>query len=149
MVQGGTKNENLQLVLFFLLVCTICHIKPIWLLLCYPNYLWYPTLNQCCNPFFFFTHNPKKFLKFTKLVKILETEGFLLFKNMKTCISMLSPLKCVITKYKTLIKKMHFDHDKAQSIRENLELLFDLELIQGLPCSMPMLQVVYTFIKYV
>jgi hypothetical protein len=59
----------------------------------------------------------------------LETEGFLLFKNMKTCISMLSPLKCVITKYKTLIKKMHFDHDKAQSIRENLELLFDLELI--------------------
>jgi hypothetical protein len=49
---------------------------------------------------------------------------------MKTCcISVLSPLKCVITKYKALIRKMHFDHDKAQSIHENLEMLFDLELV--------------------
>jgi hypothetical protein len=42
---------------------------------------------------------------------------------------MLSPLKCVMAKYKALIRKMHFDHDKTQSICENLEMLFDLELI--------------------
>jgi hypothetical protein len=45
--------------------------------------------------------------------------------------------------------KIHFDYDKFKSTHETLELLCDLELILGLPCFMPMLKVVQTFIKYV
>ncbi len=45
--------------------------------------------------------------------------------------------------------KIDFDYDKFKSTHETLELLCDLELILGLPCFMPMLKVVQTFIKYV
>jgi hypothetical protein len=48
-----------------------------------------------------------------------------------------------------MIVKIHFDYDKFKHIHINLELLCDLELILGLQCSMPMLKVVQTFIKYV
>ncbi len=44
---------------------------------------------------------------------------------------------------------MHFDHDRSKSTCDNLELLCDCELILGLPCLMPMMKVVHTFIKYV
>ncbi len=48
-----------------------------------------------------------------------------------------------------MIVNIHFDYDKFKSTHETLELLCDLELILGLPCFMPMLKVVQTFIKNV
>jgi hypothetical protein len=61
---------------------------------------------------------------------------------------MLSPLKHVMVEYNALIVKMHFNHDKTKFAHENLEMLCDLELILALPCLMPMLEVIHTFIKY-
>ncbi len=62
---------------------------------------------------------------------------------------MLSLLKCVLRKYKSLIVKMHIDAPKSKHAWENLDLLCDLELVFGLPCIFPMFKVVHTLIKYV
>ncbi len=40
------------------------------------------------------------------------------------------------------------DAPKSKFARENLDLLCDLELVFGLPCILPMLEVVHTLIKY-
>jgi len=70
--------------------------------------------------------------------------------NVKTWwISMLNPWKHVMVEYKALIVKMHFDQKKAKYACEMLELLCDLELTLAMPCFMPMLKVVHTFIKYI
>jgi hypothetical protein len=97
----------------------------------------------------FFAHNFKKFLEFTKFVKTLETKGLKLLRNVKThWISMLSLLKCVLARYKSLVVKMHYDCVKSKYVHDNFELLCDLDLILGLPCVMPILEVVHSLIKY-
>jgi hypothetical protein len=61
---------------------------------------------------------------------------------------MLSPLKRVMTEYKSLIVKMHFDLHKSKFACDNLELFCDLELILDLQCVMMTLEVVHSLIKY-
>lgn len=98
--------------------------------------------------YWFFAHNLKKFLKFTKLTKTLETKRLYLLRNVKTCwISMLGPLKCVLAQYKPLVVNMH-NYEKNKFAHENFELLCDLDLIVGMPCVMPILKVVHSLIKY-
>jgi hypothetical protein len=53
-------------------------------------------------------------------------------------INMLNLLKHVMSKYKSLIMKMHLDSSKTKAAQNNLVLLGDLELILGLPCSLLM-----------
>jgi hypothetical protein len=97
----------------------------------------------------FFAHNLKKFLKFTKLAKTLETKRLYLLKNVKTCwISMLGPLKCVLAQYKSLVVNMHSNYEKSKSTHDNFELLCHLDLIIGMPCVMLILEVVHSLIKY-
>jgi hypothetical protein len=55
---------------------------------------------------------------------------------------MFSPLKHVLGEYKSLVVKMHMD------VPKNLDLMCDLELVFGLPCILPMLEVVHKLIKY-
>jgi hypothetical protein len=62
---------------------------------------------------------------------------------------MLSLLKWLLAKYKSLIVKMYMDAPKSKPTLDTLDLLCDLELILGLPCILPMLEVVHTLIKYV
>jgi hypothetical protein len=61
---------------------------------------------------------------------------------------MLSPLKRILAQYKSLVVKMHFDYEKDKYACDNFELLCDLDLILGLPCIMPILEVVDYVIKY-
>ncbi len=83
-------------------------------------------------------------------VKILETNGLKLLRNIKTWwISMLSPLEWLLAKYKSMVVKMYMDAPKSKSVWDNLDLLCDLELVLGLPCILPMLEVVHTLVKYV
>jgi hypothetical protein len=64
------------------------------------------------------------------LAKTLETKGLKLLQNIKTCwISMLNPLKCVLGEYKSLVVKMQIDALENKPVRENLDLLCDLELV--------------------
>ncbi len=97
----------------------------------------------------FFVHSPKKFLEFVKLVETLATKGQKLLRNVKMrWISMLNPLKCIMSKYKSLIMKMHLDSSKTKAAQNNLVLFGDLELILPLPCLLPMLEVMHIFINF-
>jgi hypothetical protein len=44
---------------------------------------------------------------------------------------------------------MHMDVPKKKLVAKNLDLLCDLELAFGLPCILPMLEVVHMLIKYI
>jgi hypothetical protein len=78
-------------------------------------------------------------------VKILETKGLKLLCNIKTCwISMLSPLKWLLAKYKSVVVKMYMDAPKSKFFWDNLDLLCDLELVLGLSCIILMLEAVQT-----
>jgi len=91
----------------------------------------------------------KKVLKFVTLVKILETKGLKLLRNIETYwISMFSPLKPLLAKYKSVVVKMYMYAPKSKFVQDNLDLLYDLEFVLGLPCILPMLEVVHTLIKY-
>jgi hypothetical protein len=58
-------------------------------------------------------------------------------------ISMLNLLKCLLARYKSLVVKMHSNCVKSIYDHDNFELLCDLDLILGLPCVMPILEVVH------
>jgi predicted RNA-binding protein YlxR (DUF448 family) len=79
----------------------------------------------------------------------LNTKGNKILWNVKTCwISMLSPCKWVVAKYKTLIAKMLDDQIENETIRSNLQKLLNLEFIIALHCILPLLELVHTLIKY-
>jgi hypothetical protein len=61
---------------------------------------------------------------------------------------MFNLLKRLLAKYKSLVVKMYVDAPKSKLAWDNLDLLCDLELVLGLPCILPMLEIVHTFIKY-
>jgi hypothetical protein len=97
-----------------------------------------------------FSHSPKEVLEVVNLAKTLETTGLKLLLNTKThWTSMLSPLKHVLKEYKSFLVKMHMDAPINKLVVENLDLLCDLELVFGLSCMLPMLEVVHKLIEYV
>lgn len=82
-------------------------------------------------------------MEFIKLVKIVETRGLKILQNVKIhWISMLEPLKCVSTKYKTLILKMAHDSASIVQMRLNLDLLCDVHTLLDLFDLLPFLKVV-------
>ncbi len=76
------------------------------------------------------------------LANTLKTKGLKLCNIKSHWIFMLSLLKHMLGEYKSLIVKMHMDAPKNKLVVENLDLLCDLELTFGLPCILPMLEVV-------
>ncbi len=54
----------------------------------------------------------------------------------------------MLGEYKSLVVKMHMDVPKNKLVAKNLDLMCDLELVFGLPCILPMLEVVHKLIKY-
>jgi hypothetical protein len=53
---------------------------------------------------------------------------------------MLNLLKQLLREYKSLVVKMHIDASKSKLAQKNMDL--------GLPCILPMLEVMHTLIKY-
>jgi len=74
--------------------------------------------------YIYFFKSPKRHLKFTKLVKLMETKGVKILKNVKTCwISMLFLVQCVMVEYITLLMKMTFDVPINDRVKTNFDLL--------------------------
>jgi hypothetical protein len=66
-------------------------------------------LLQCL--YSYFAHSLKKHLKFTRIAGFMVTKGNKILRNVKTrWISMLSPTKTIMEKYKTLLVKMALDN---------------------------------------
>jgi hypothetical protein len=76
----------------------------------------------------FFTHSPKTFLEFYKLVNLINTKGNKLFENVKThwIISIFSLTKCVYAKYNPLIVKMHVKSSKNKVVLINMHALIKI-----------------------
>jgi hypothetical protein len=73
-------------------------------------------LLQNCHAYF--AHSPKRHLKFIKLIDMMETKGFKMFKNVKTrWIFLLDPLRRILLKYKPLLAKMFMDSNNNQVVR--------------------------------
>jgi hypothetical protein len=105
--------------------------------------------NMLQSLYSFFRIVPRRFWNLWTLPRHWKTKGLKLLRNIKTCwISMLSPLKCVLGEYKSLIVKMHMDMPKKKVVIKSLDMLCSLELVFGLPCIFPMLEMVYMLIKH-
>lgn len=79
----------------------------------------------------------------------METRGQWILINIKTCwISMLLPTKRVMSEYRALVLKMHWDVDTITQVAHNLELLCDLQVMLSLSCIMPMLEGLNELMKF-
>jgi hypothetical protein len=88
-------------------------------------------------------------MEFIELVDIMETKGNKFSHNVKMCwISMLSPMKHVICKYRPLLMKMALDFPTIALAASNLELNCDVEILLSLVCFVPMLEIVKVLMKF-
>lgn len=60
---------------------------------------------------------------------------------------MLAPFKWVFNEYKRLVVKMNDDVINTPNARINYELLWNVEIVMGLICVLPMLEAVYSLNK--
>jgi hypothetical protein len=60
---------------------------------------------------------------------------------------MLSLVKWVIVKYITLVVRMNDNMNVMATTKKNIGCFFDIEVVMGLTCIMPLLEVVYVLIK--
>lgn len=60
---------------------------------------------------------------------------------------MLSLVKWVIVKYITLVVRMNDNMNVMATTKTNLGCFFVIEVVMGLTCIMPLLEVVYVLIK--
>jgi hypothetical protein len=63
-------------------------------------------------------------------------------------ISMLSPSKCVLNKYKALIVKMAKDSSTIDIAKPNCKLLCDVETFLGFTCVLPLLEAMQCLTKF-
>jgi len=100
----------------------------------------------------YFSTSPKRhleLLEFTKLAKIVETEGLKVLQNVKTrWINMLQHLKWVGKEYKVFIPKMATDNVNLESTKANLLSFCYIHMIFNLPCILPMLESMNGLMKF-
>jgi hypothetical protein len=84
----------------------------------------------------YFDHSPKRHVE-----GFLESKGNKILKNIKTYwISMLSPSKWVLAKYKALIVEMDVYGPTIDVAKKNYELFCDVETLLRLACVLPLLE---------
>jgi hypothetical protein len=93
------------------------------------------------------------FLPFTQeladVANIVETARQYIFKNVKAkWISYLEPIKSIMSEYEALVLKMHMDSPSLATAKANLNLLYEIELLLGLACILPMLKALNYLIKF-
>jgi hypothetical protein len=59
------------------------------------------------------------------------------------------PTKRILVEYKTLVVKMHDDLHIVVVTKTNLQYICDIEVVMGLTCIMPLLELVHALIKFV
>ena len=100
----------------------------------------------------YFIKSPKRHLKLQKLVELLESKGKKFLQNIKTrWISMLSPLKCVLSEYRTLLVKIYSDHlikPTISATKVNYELMVDIKCLLTLAAVLPLLEAVKALVVF-
>jgi hypothetical protein len=97
--------------------------------------------------------SPKRHLELQKLAELLESKGRKILQNVKTrWISMLSPLKRVLSEYRILLVKMYsyqFIKPTIPATKVNYELMVDIECLLTLAAVLPLLEVVKGLVVFV
>lgn len=87
----------------------------------------------------------KQHIEFSKLAEVMETKGLKTLRDVKTCrLSMVSPLKRVMSEYMTLIQKMAEDAKDATSphvAKAYCNLLVDIFVPIAMSCFLPLLEI--------
>jgi hypothetical protein len=86
----------------------------------------------------------------------MQTKGHKIIRNVKThWLSMLSPLKRVMSKYQTFAHKMHEDsidstttHISRESTKANYDLLVNISIPIALACFLPLLKTIHCLVKF-
>ncbi len=78
----------------------------------------------------------------------MEIKGQILWNIKTRWISMINPIKDVLSKYRILILKMALDAPTIPSTKSNLSLLIYVETLLGLNAMMSKLEVVHSLIKF-
>jgi len=78
----------------------------------------------------------------------MKIEGLKILHNVKTLwVFILAPSKCVLLKYKLLVVKMNEDNMWNSLTKTNYELLCECDIVLGLTCVLPMLELVKNLSK--
>ena len=97
----------------------------------------------------YFSKSPKKFLEFAKLAKIMETKGLKNLKHYKTLwVGMLAPLKCIFSKWRSLIVKMALDYSSHPPTCALYNLLSNIKSLFGMACTFLLFEVVQSLSKF-
>jgi hypothetical protein len=115
----------------------------------------------CHGMYAYFSHNPKRHLKFQKLADVVETEGLRVLRNVTTrWISLLDPLRRIMGEYKTLLVKLCDDaavkepelttkqRAAKDAARQNYSLLCDLGTLLSFSYFMPLLECVDSLMRF-
>lgn len=104
----------------------------------------------------YFVRSSKYHIEFIKLVDMMCSKGLKINKNVKTrWLSMISPLKRVMSKYRTFVHKLHKDKNDATTTHAlarlpssimNCSLLFLYKL--PLNVFLPLLETIHYLIKF-
>ena len=100
----------------------------------------------------YFSKSPKRHLELQKLAELLDSKGKKILQNIKTrWISMLSPLKRVLSEYRILLVKMYADQFVKPAIpaaKVNYELMADIKCLLTLAAVVPLLEVVKALVVF-
>jgi hypothetical protein len=74
----------------------------------------------------YFNHSPKKVIEFRSLAQLLDTKGLKLLKNVRTrWISSHSPMRWLLSEWKSMMAKLHADrNDKKSGKKATVSLIF-------------------------
>jgi hypothetical protein len=63
-----------------------------------------------CLSHAYFAHSPKTYSEYKSFAQTIDTKGLKLLKNVTTrWLSLLSPMRWVLSEYRTILEKMHID----------------------------------------
>jgi hypothetical protein len=100
----------------------------------------------------YFSKSPKRHLELEKLAELLHLKGRKILNNIKTrWISMLSPLKRVLSEYRVLLIKMYSDMQTKPTVKgaeTNFHRLADVQTMLSLAAILPLLQSVKNLVLF-
>lgn len=96
----------------------------------------------------YFSQSSKKAYELERLVALLDVKGLKILWIVKMWwLLMLSPAKKVLTESKPFIMKMWANRLACEIINVNIIVLFDVQVLLGFPCVMPLLELLNGIIK--
>ncbi len=88
-------------------------------------------------------------MEFPKLTKIMETKATKYYQTSnQMSISMINPVKHVMSEYRTLVMKKALDAPTIAFTKSNLCLLTNVKTLLGLNAIMSLLEAVHSLIKF-